>query len=74
MTKEESHLHKVYRAVFDNVCPSCGGVMKVMPLGTRQCGCGFNVTELEMQGMRPAVKAVLREAVETFESWRSVRP
>jgi len=71
MTKEQSHLHKVYRAVYDNVCPKCGGEMHLTEERRRQCPvCGFIVTAEEMARMRPAIGPVLAEAVETFESWR----
>jgi tRNA(Ile2) C34 agmatinyltransferase TiaS len=74
MTKEQSHLHKVYRAVYDNVCPKCGNRMPINNDGARACEhCRFTVTQGEMNDMRAAIGPVLAEAVETFESWRDRR-
>src|SRR6266446_6885504 len=65
MTKEQSHLHKVYRAVFDNVCPKCGAEMYTTSYQERLCTrCNFTVTSGEMQRMRSAIGPVLAEAVE----------
>lgn len=72
--KERALLNKVFRAVHDHVCPSCGNDMQFMDGRYYECGmCKFRVTAQEMMRMQPIIQQWGKEAVEYFERWRGGR-
>lgn len=73
--KLKRHLHKVWRAVHDGVCPKCGGRMRKVVCGPRcehEEDCDFKVTYAELNVMRRVTgePEVLGPSVEAFEQWR----
>jgi predicted amidophosphoribosyltransferase len=70
--KEKALLNKVFRAVHDHVCPSCGNDLQLIAGRYYYCGrCKFEVTTQEMMRMEPIVEQWGREAVEFFKVWRT---
>lgn len=64
--RESALLNKIYRAVHDGVCPSCGADYSV----NHDCPCGFIATDDDMRAMRSVIREWGKEAVTYFNKWR----
>ncbi len=79
-TLERAQLNKVYRAVHDLVCPSCGHDMARLPIGFLYPGqvicanCSFYVTDEEMDLLaEQTVPEWGAKLITTFYEWRKSR-
>lgn len=68
MTRDEIMRNKIYRAVHDGVCPSCGGDFHV---NWQPCRCGFNITHRELMACRDGVKAWGADMQAYMAEWRA---
>lgn len=68
---EQAYLNKIYRAVHDGVCPSCGADLMPVGEGYTECPfCNFSIHDREMVAMRKVIKEWGKDAVNFFKTWR----
>lgn len=70
MTRDEILQNKIYRAVHDGVCPSCGVDYEV---GWTCANCGFHISHFELDQFRAGVVAWGREMKAYVQGWRENR-